>query len=404
MYATQEIWQEKLLCEEAIEKLLAHCQSNNWSGYEPYDAPNSKFFSLFPFLNTRLPRLVLTQALKRSPINFRPLLFIEKDQNPCAVAIFLSAVLNLADLEKGRHEDAVQHLLERLVALRSPNTPYWCWGYCFPWQGRALLVPKWAPNLVCTTFVANGLLDAYEARHDDQYLSMAASAADYILNELYWEEGDLTGFAYPLRTARAQTHNANFLASALLCRVYKLTGQEKYLAPALKVARFSASKQNPDGSWFYGEAPTQKWIDNFHTGFNLSALQSIRRFAGTSEFDSRLRRGLVFYKQSFFLEGGAVRYYHDRDYPVDSHCVAQAITTLVDCQDFDPENIQLARSVFQWAMKHMWDDSGYFYFRVLRFGKNRISYMRWTQAWMLLAMTILVRNAVDPEKKFFLPI
>jgi hypothetical protein len=30
--------------------------------------------------------------------------------------------------------------------------------------------------------------------------------------------------------------------------------------------------------------------------------------------------------------------------------------------------------------------------------------MRWTQAWMLLAMTILVRNAVDPEKKFFLPI
>jgi hypothetical protein len=170
------------------------------------------------------------------------------------------------------------------------------------------------------------------------------------------------------------------------------------------VARFAASKQNPDGSWFYGEFPTQKWIDNFHTGFNLSALQSIRRHIGTSEFDDHLQRGFAFYRKSFFLKSGAVRYYHDRDYPVDSHCVAQAITTLIDCQELDPDSIHMSRSVFHWAMKHMWDDRGYFYFRVFRFGKNRISYIRWTQAWMLLAMTMLLRNAVEPEQRFFLPI
>jgi mannose/cellobiose epimerase-like protein (N-acyl-D-glucosamine 2-epimerase family) len=41
-------------------------------------------------------------------------------------------------------------------------------------------------------------------------------------------------------------------------------------------------------------------------------------------------------------------------------------------------------------MRHMWDERGFFYYRVLRFGKVRTSYMRWSQAWMLLALSSLV--------------
>ena len=43
-------------------------------------------------------------------------------------------------------------------------------------------------------------------------------------------------------------------------------------------------------------------------------------------------------------------------------------------------------TVLDWAMKHMWDERGFFYYRVLRFGTIRTSYMRWSQAWMLLAL------------------
>jgi len=50
----------------------------------------------------------------------------------------------------------------------------------------------------------------------------------------------------------------------------------------------------------------------------------------------------------------------------------------------------LAHSVFQWAMNHMWDERGFFYYRVLRFCTIRIPYMRWAQAWMLLAMSTLL--------------
>src|SRR5438309_8079350 len=70
-------------------KLLAYCEANDWAGYDPYDALNSRVFTALPFLNSRLPRLVLTQALKRSPINIRRLLLIPKTQNPKAIALFL---------------------------------------------------------------------------------------------------------------------------------------------------------------------------------------------------------------------------------------------------------------------------------------------------------------------------
>jgi len=37
-------------------------------------------------------------------------------------------------------------------------------------------------------------------------------------------------------------------------------------------------------------------------------------------------------------------------------------------------------------MNHMWDERGFFYYRCLRLATIRTSYMRWTQAWMLLAL------------------
>ncbi len=375
----------------ATLKLLAYCRANDWAGYDPYDALNSRVLQALPFLNSRVPRLVLTQALKRSPINLRHLVLIRKTQNPKAMALFLSGLLKLSKIGLGNQEGLIGVMIERLIALRSRGVPYWCWGYNFPWQTRTILVPAATPNVVCTSFAANALLDAYEQRRESRCLGLAVSAAEYILNELYWADGSsVAGFSYPLPSVRVQVHNANFLAAALLCRVYRHTGEEKFLGPALKVARCSAAKQHADGSWAYGEAPSQRWIDNFHTGYNLCALRSISRYAETTEFESCIRRGFDFYRAHFFCDDGAVRYFHDQTCPVDIHCVAQSIITLLALRDLDPANVPLARSVFKWAMDHMWDDRGFFYYRVLRFCTIRTSYMRWSQAWMLLAMSTLL--------------
>ena len=380
--------------KDAAIKLLAYCRANNWAGYDPYDALNSEIFKALPFLNFRVPRLVLTQTLKRSPINIRPLALVPKTQNPKAIGLFLSAFVNLSKAGIADREGLVEAMAARLVLLRSKNVPYWCWGYSFPWQMRQKIVPSGAPNLVCTTFAANALLDAYEHNHDPRCLDMAASAAEYILNDLYWAESEtFAGFSYPLRSIRVLVYNANFLASALLCRVYKLTGEVKFLAPALRAARCSAAKQNADGSWYYGDAPTQGWIDNFHTGFNLGALKSIGKYAETTEFEPHIQRGFEFYRSNFYREDGAARYFHTSTFPIDIHAVAQSIITPLEMDAGDAANQRMSRTALQWAMNHMWDDRGFFYYRVLRSCTIRTSYMRWSQAWMLLALSTLLRQS-----------
>jgi len=377
-------------------QLFAYCQMENWAGWDPYDALNAKAGVLRPFLKYKFPRIALTQLLKRSPINFRAALRVPPTQNPKAIGLFLSALLKLSGQGLSIHDftsDSPANMVDRLVALRSGGSRYWCWGYSFPWQGRHLLVPAGAPNLVCTTFVANALLDAYEHSSDSRCLHMAVSAAEYIVNDLYWSEGRLAaGFSYPLPGTHSSVHNANLLAAALLCRIFKLTGEQQFLDPALKAARYSASRQKDDGSWVYGEAASQQWVDNFHSGYNLCALRQIDRYLRSCEFDREIAKGLRFYKDHFLQPDGEVGYFHDRRYPIDIHCVAQTIITLLEVGNVGEENRTIAHQVFRWALAHMWDLSGFFYHRKLKLCTIRTPYMRWSEAWMCLAISRLLED------------
>lgn len=379
--------------ERTALSLLDYCRKNDWAGFDPYDALNSRLFISTPLSKIKFCRIVFTQLLKRLPVNLRHVLLVPKVQNAKSIALFLAACVKLSRIGIIDGEQLYSMMLARLTALRAPNTPYWCWGYSFPWQTRSILVPRGHANIVCTSFVANALLDLYETNGDVRVLNMVSSAVEYLLKELYWTQGDFIAcFSYPIPSSHVQIHNANFLGAALLCRLYKHSGETSLLKPALKVARFSAAMQQVDGSWRYGDSANQRWVDNFHTGYNLCSLQTISRNTGSPEFNQHIRCGLEFYKNHFFRNDGAPKYFHNRAYPIDIHCVAQSIITMLTLKDLEPHNVSLAHSVFGWAMKHMWDSRGYFYFRVLHLGKNKVSYMRWSQAWMLLALSFLLED------------
>jgi hypothetical protein len=119
-------------------------------------------------------------------------------------------------------------------------------------------------------------------------------------------------------------------------------------------------------------------------------LRDIGRDADTAEFDSRVRNGFEFYHRHFFRDDGAPRYFHNRTYPIDVHCVAQSLITLSELQDLHEGSAAMARKVFEWAAVNMWDDRGFFYYRVLPFCRIKTSYMRWSQAWMLLGIATLL--------------
>jgi hypothetical protein len=255
------------------------------------------------------------------------------------------------------------------------------------------LVPKKTPNIICTTFAANALLDMHGWSGEKRFLEAAESAAAFVAEVLYTREGADAWFNYtPLE--RTQVHNANVLGAALLCRVAQYRPEQNFSELGLQAARFSVARQNSDGSWYYGErkTPSQEWIDNFHTGFTLCALADIAQFTGTHEFATSFTRGLDYYVSHFFEADGAPKYFHDRGHPYDVHSAAQSILTLRRLKDAHPDARAISNKVLDWTLRTLWDERGYFHYQQHRYWRNRIPYLRWGQAWMLLALATVIED------------
>src|SRR6476619_7566287 len=75
----------------SLNRLEAHLVAERFRGYDPYDALMSPLFRLPVFRSSRVIRIAGEQALKRSPINLRPLLRIPKGYNPVTLALVLEA-------------------------------------------------------------------------------------------------------------------------------------------------------------------------------------------------------------------------------------------------------------------------------------------------------------------------
>ncbi len=392
-----EIRDRRAIAKDTALRLLAYCQANGWAGYDPYDALNSRLFKALPFMDFRWARLALTQGVKRSPVNLRPFLLVPKTPNPKGIALFLSSSVKLTANGVREAAGLVGPLADRLLSLRSPGWRQACWGYNFDWQQRQALIPKDSPNIICTTFAANALLDAYEQQPETSWIEAAVTAADFILDNLFRrQDASKACFSYTL-VGRDEVHNANLLGAAFLCRASRAAGDRTYIEPALEAVRFSTDRQHPDGSWDYGEAASQRWIDNFHTGFNLVALRRIREYAGTTEWDAAIRTGFDFFRDHFIREDGAPRYYHNATYPIDIHSAAQSIITLVEFSDSGSTNVDLAYKILDWALAHMWNARGYFYFQKRPCFTVRTSFMRWSQAWMLSALATLLGKPAGRE-------
>lgn len=374
-----------------IEALVGHCRSENWAGYDPYDTLNSQLLRKLGLLNLTFTRLVFTQLLKRSPVNLKGLLLIPKEQNPKGIAVFLSALVRLSRIELCPAGEA-KELADRLLELRSKNQPRSCWGYNFDWQTRGCLIPRGTPNIICTTFAANALVDAYETFGDSAFLEAAVSAGHFLLEGLNITRcDDSICFSYtPLD--HYQVHNASLLGACLLARLHNLQPNKDFDSHAAGAVRFSLARQCPDGSWPYGEGEKQKWIDSFHTGYNLVALERIRRFSELPGVASAIRNGYKFYLDNFFEPGGVAKYFNNKTYPVDAHSIAQAFVTLVELEDYDERSAGIALEVYGWTLKNMRSPRGWYYYQKHSWWTNRVSYMRWSQAWMLLGLAYLAQR------------
>jgi hypothetical protein len=386
--------------EDAYSQLLAWCRQRNFAGHDPFDALNSEIFQKTPLASSRKARLIWTQLLKRSPVDFRNLLRVPAQPNAKGIALFaLAQLARYRTLKTPKSEYAARELLSTLREMKLSGYSGPAWGYNFDWQSRNFFAPRGSATIVPTAFAGRAFLEGARALGDDDYFKEAQSICQFIVNDLprSVETATEVCFSYAPNTA-TQIFNASLLAAEMLAEVGGETGDKKLKELATKATRFVLNHQGSDGSWSYGMEPSQIWFDNFHTAYVLFSLARIQHALSlTSEVEPALKKGFEFWKNSFFLADGWPKYYHAGIYPADIHAGASAIVTFVELSDLDSIATPTAEKIAHWSIANMHDEQGFFYYQRRRFHTVRKPFMRWSQAWMLYALARLLeqRSASD---------
>jgi polysaccharide biosynthesis protein VpsJ len=376
---------------ESIGRLFEWLEKNDYRGYDTFDGLSS-FLRPLTFENKFL-RIALQQSVRRFPLNTRPLLGIKKSRSTKAMGFLARGFLRLhVSTGDPVWREKAEFALQWLIDNRSKGYSGACWGNHFDYQSRGFYLPKGVPTVVWTSLIGHAFLDGYEHLRKAEYLEIAQSACEHILGDLQvFPHGEAVCITY-VPGLDSQVHNSNTLGASLLARTHSYTHNETYVDLAKKAFLYTAERQRPDGSWYYGERSDIHWVDNFHTGYVLDCYKQYQESTGDDRFESTLKRGYDYWKKNFFLPDGTPRYYNYKTLPIDIQCCSQAIDTLVFFSDRDPESIALASKVARWTIKHMQDRTGYFYYR--RYSPwivNTTPTLHWGQATMLCAMAGLYR-------------
>ena len=280
------------IVNDSLDRLHQYLLNEDYNGWDLFDGLNSRFLHKSGLYNIPIVRLAWIQAFKRSPINFRRITGVPKDNNSKGISLFLSGLLQSGHLEET--EPLLERLYDQAIIRNAGNA----WGYNFPWESRAFYVPVGTPNVVSTVFVANSLLDYCENTGDQKAFAAAQSAADFILDELIlFEDENSLCFGYiPGETARV--HNASMMTAALLGRIFAINGTEIYYEKSYKAMSYAINALRPDYSWPYGERHHHQFVDNFHTGFNLVALHDWIKATQEHEWMPQLKGAYGYYLEN----------------------------------------------------------------------------------------------------------
>lgn len=391
------------LLQTSESRLTAWIESQNFQGWDPYDALNSPLLWRLTFGQRRLGQ-VWVQLLKRSPVNFRPFLGVPKGYNPKGMGLFLATYWRKYQRSgNDNHLAKVKFFADWLRANQSPGYAGACWGYNFPWPNRGFFAPAGVPTIVNTAFIGLALMEIGDWRLEmttpeianlqSLALETAVSACQFILRDLNRLEPNDQECCFSYTPFdQNYVHNANVLGSALLARVASHTNESELIQTALASARYTVKRQLPNGAWWYGEEKKYQWIDNFHTGYVLVALKTVGDALQIDEFETAVLHGYQYWKQNFFLPDGTPKYFHDHLYPIDIHAVAQTILTLLAFSQTDPQAYKQSVQVASWAIQNMQARMGYFFYQLHKFFSVKTPYIRWSQAWMQLALTELLHK------------
>jgi len=376
----------------AYADLDAWIDRNGWAGYDPFDIRGEDWYiGLFGRKDrfSYYTRVALHMVESRLPqIATRRVLKVKPAINAKAVGLLANAYLIRYKSSRNEHDlEKARQALAWLNENKTVSCKGFSWGYPFHWNSR-IFFPRGTPSGVVTAIAGDAWLTHYEITGDPQSLDIAHGISRFILEELNRsvDEPGLLCFSYtPLDDFKVL--NASLFSAAFLARLGSFVSDDNMLGAARRAAAYVVSEQNRDGSFYYWGSEPPTHIDHFHTGFVLRHLDTIMRLCSAGFVEAPLRKGYEFYKAMLF-ENGIPRNTPDSLYPIDIHSCAEAILCL---SQLAPKlgGYELLKSVFDFSTHRMRHEDGYYVADIHRsiFGERgtAIPYMRWGQAWMLLA-------------------
>lgn len=379
--------------KQIINQLIVNIKKDNYKGYDPYDSLNSPYFKK---INNRWIKILCTQTLVYSPINLREFLKINKSINPKAMGLILSSLSKLKKnnftFETYKQEKESEYLYKWLIKHANKKYTGICWGYQFPWQDLHKYIPKHEPSIVCTSFVGHALLDYYDVIKNKKILDVIDSICKFIIHDLnVYKDTDGICFSYSPFDKNV-VHNANLLGASFLARSGMIQNKKQYIDQAIKSYNFSIKKQNPDGSWYYSINPEthkpRKQFD-FHQGYIIdSLLDYVKYIKKDDKVIEKIMLGADFYIKQF-SEDGKSYWRYPKKWPTDIHNQAQGIITFSKLSKvfYKEKFLDFSKKILTWTITNMQDNSGCFYYQKWPMSTNKIIYLRWSQAWMIKALS-----------------
>jgi glycosyltransferase involved in cell wall biosynthesis len=375
----------------------------NWKAYDTFDGLSSPYARHLTF-NHPLLKIVWQQGVRRFPLNLRPLLGVKPAMSTKAMGFFAQGYLRLFQTHgQAEHLEKMRFCLDWLIQNRSPGFKGFCWGNHFDYQHRAGNIPRGTPTIVWTGLIGHAFLDAFEALGETSYLEVARKVGECIANELGHMQYEDTVYLNYYPGATHFVHNSNMIGASLLARVHHHVQTEQFGQMSRQAVRWTMRHQLSNGAWYYGVGPKFQWVDSFHTGYVLEALDCYIRYSGDQEYMPHLQKGYRFYLETFFGADGTPYYYDKKMRPLDIQCSSQGIQTLVNLSRFDARSLNLAVKVADWTLKHMYDRTGFFYYRKYPLITNKTPTMHWGQATMFAALATLdqrMHNESKPETAY----
>jgi hypothetical protein len=377
--------------EREFARLASTVEGLGYTGWELDDFLASPAVRKLTFGNL-LAKRVAIQLGERLPLNLRSSLRVPKLESAKANGFFARGYIHAFRATRDeRWLSRAVTLLDRLLDLAAPGYSGLGWGNAFDFASRGGFFPAGVPTVVWTAQISKAFELGHEETGYDRYADAVVSSARFVLRDLE-RHMDRNGVCIAYAPGRRSLiHNSNLLGAVALLRGWKLVGDAESLEVARSAFAWSLAHHQSDGSWLYGVGRQWEWIDNFHTAYVLDCLREGHAIAGVVPFaavDSTYR----YWRDTFFLPDGAPRYYHDRTYPLDIQCAAQAIATLATCTDLDADAVNRAHRVLRWANYRLRRRDGLYGFRRGRLLPNRLVTIHWGQSTMLEALGLMLEH------------